>query len=125
MGAVESGGASADFDDDGDADGTDFLVWQQNVSRLAPAGMREKGDADLDGDVDSEDLEHWKGQITGVTTALRVTMVSSTEKTETEAIRLAAAVDAVYAAGDFTVLFDLPFESDFINSRMSRRLRPK
>jgi hypothetical protein len=46
---------SADFDEDGDVDGHDFLTWQRNLGTLvgAPHG---NGDADGDGDVDVDDL---------------------------------------------------------------------
>jgi hypothetical protein len=46
---------SADFDEDGDVDGSDFLTWQKNLGKLLGATHGE-GDADGDGDVDSEDL---------------------------------------------------------------------
>jgi len=53
----------ADFDGDGDVDGTDFLTWQQNYltgSTLA------QGDANGDGLVNDVDLQIWEGQF-GVT----------------------------------------------------------
>lgn len=46
---------SADFDEDGDVDGRDFLTWQRNLGTLLGAAHGE-GDADGDGDVDSDDL---------------------------------------------------------------------
>ena len=46
---------SADFDEDGDVDGVDFLTWQRNVGTLLNAAHGE-GDADGDGDVDDADL---------------------------------------------------------------------
>jgi hypothetical protein len=46
---------SADFDEDGDADGEDFRRWQRGLGK----GVGE-GDADRDGDVDQDDLELWK-----------------------------------------------------------------
>ena len=50
---------SADFDEDGDVDGGDFLAWQRHVGKLLDAG-HEQGDADGDGDVDGDDLSAWK-----------------------------------------------------------------
>ncbi|NOZ39229.1 MAG: hypothetical protein GXP24_03275 [Planctomycetes bacterium] len=47
--------ASADFDEDGDTDGADFLAWQLGYGTLIDA-TRADGDADGDGDVDSDDL---------------------------------------------------------------------
>ena len=53
--------ASADFDNDGDVDGYDFLVWQTNF--FTPSGATPNdGDADLDGDVDGEDFLVWQLQ---------------------------------------------------------------
>ena len=52
--------ATADFDDDNDVDGSDFLTWQRGVRTAG--GMRGIGDADADGDVDGADLTVWKQQ---------------------------------------------------------------
>jgi len=49
----------ADFDNDNDVDGADFLIWQQN---LGTGTMQSQGDADGDGDVDGDDLGIWEGQ---------------------------------------------------------------
>ena len=46
---------SADFDEDGDVDGVDFLTWQRGVGALLGASHAD-GDADGDGDVDKVDL---------------------------------------------------------------------
>jgi len=46
---------SADFDEDGDTDGADFLTWQRGFGTLINA-TRASGDADGDGDVDEDDL---------------------------------------------------------------------
>ena len=54
--------ADADFDQDGDVDGSDFLTWQQN---LGSAGGLSQGDATGDGFVDAEDLEYWSQQYGG------------------------------------------------------------
>lgn len=47
----------ADFDDDGDVDGNDFLVWQRGAGN---SGSGETGDANGDGMVDGADLEMWE-----------------------------------------------------------------
>ncbi len=47
--------ASADFDEDGDIDGSDFLTWQRGFGTLLGASHAD-GDSDGDGDVDSDDL---------------------------------------------------------------------
>ena len=49
----------ADFDNDGDVDGEDFLVWQRNFPLLSGA-TADIGDADGDGDVDGEDFLIWQ-----------------------------------------------------------------
>ena len=50
-------GTTADFDIDGDADGQDFMIWQQN---LGASGNRKIGDASGNGTVGSEDLDTLK-----------------------------------------------------------------
>jgi hypothetical protein len=53
----------ADFDVDGDVDGSDFLTWQQNLGTTAGA-LRTAGNSNVgdDGDVDAEDLAVWRAQ---------------------------------------------------------------
>jgi hypothetical protein len=48
---------SADFDEDGDVDGSDFLAWQRGYGTLLGATHAD-GDADGDRDVDRDDLTH-------------------------------------------------------------------
>ncbi len=52
---------SADFDNDGDVDGEDFLSWQRGLLTANPT----LGDADGDGDVDGDDLNIWVQQYGG------------------------------------------------------------
>jgi len=49
---------SADFDDDADVDGADFLAWQRGLG-IAEDALLSQGDADADGDVDRVDLVVW------------------------------------------------------------------
>lgn len=50
---------SADFDEDGDVDGNDFLALQRGYG--TPIGAQHaQGDADRDGDVDDDDLNLWE-----------------------------------------------------------------
>jgi hypothetical protein len=50
----------ADFDDDGDVDGRDFMIWQRGFGRSGPEVERQHGDATGDGDVDGNDLAVWQ-----------------------------------------------------------------
>jgi hypothetical protein len=52
--------ATADFDDDGDVDGNDFLTWQRGFG-MTGAELGD-GDANADGDVDGDDLGTWQSQ---------------------------------------------------------------
>lgn len=54
-------GFTADFDNDNDIDGADFLIWQQHVGTSSGA-VNGDGDADGDADVDGDDLAAWKTQ---------------------------------------------------------------
>jgi hypothetical protein len=53
---------SADFNDDGDVDGADFLAWQRGVG-LVEGATRGDGDANGDGAVDAADLAVWSGEV--------------------------------------------------------------
>ena len=52
---------AGDFDDDGDVDGDDFLVWQNGMP-TASGAAKSGGDADGDGDVDGDDFLIWQNQ---------------------------------------------------------------
>ncbi len=54
---------SADFDTDGDIDGSDFLAWQRGLGALNAS--KSNGDADNDQDVDAADLATWTSQFGG------------------------------------------------------------
>jgi hypothetical protein len=55
---------NADFDNDGDVDGADFLTWQRN---LGATGQPDKstGDATGDGNVNAADLAEWQLHFAG------------------------------------------------------------
>ena len=54
---------SADFDTDGDIDGSDFLAWQRGFN--TQNASKSQGDADNDQDVDAVDLATWETQFGG------------------------------------------------------------
>jgi hypothetical protein len=60
---LSAGGAegTADFDDDGDVDGQDYLIWQRGLGLTGAANLAD-GDADDDNDVDGADLAVWQAQ---------------------------------------------------------------
>jgi hypothetical protein len=53
--------SNANFDIDGDIDGSDFLAWQRGYSTVFGASLAD-GDANGDHDVDGEDLTVWHNQ---------------------------------------------------------------
>jgi hypothetical protein len=60
--------ANADFDDDGDVDGEDFLVWQRGVGITSGAQL-DDGDANGDGAVNAADLTVWKNNFASAAAA--------------------------------------------------------
>lgn len=52
---------TADFDDDSDVDGRDFLIWQRGFGITTGAELGD-GDSNADGDVDGDDLGVWQDQ---------------------------------------------------------------
>lgn len=57
--AFTSAVIDADFDNNQQVDGDDFLIWQRQFGTV---GKRLLGDADRDDDVDGADLGHWQDQ---------------------------------------------------------------
>lgn len=60
-GSAQSTTRSADFDRDGDVDGTDFMTWQRSAGMQFRAEF-SLGDSDGDQDIDSDDLSTWASQ---------------------------------------------------------------
>jgi hypothetical protein len=56
---------SSDFDNDGDADGSDFLTWQRGLGATGAAATPAAGNADGDTDIDGADLAVWRGEFGG------------------------------------------------------------
>jgi hypothetical protein len=61
---------SADFDGDGDVDGTDFLACQTRVNQST--SVNPGGDANVDGRVNADDLAVWQSQFESVADAMAV-----------------------------------------------------
>jgi hypothetical protein len=57
-------GLTADFDNDNDVDGTDFLAWQRGVG-IATGATKAQGDSNGDGDVDQDDFKEWRSAFGG------------------------------------------------------------
>jgi hypothetical protein len=61
--------STADFDADGDVDGTDFTIWQRNLGLMSGA-TRYQGDANRDQKVDAADLAIWRTGFGAATAAV-------------------------------------------------------
>ncbi len=70
---------NADFDADGDVDGTDFLIWQRGFGIDSGATLAQ-GDANSDGKVNAADMTIWQGQF-GITSPAQATLASVPEPT--------------------------------------------
>jgi hypothetical protein len=55
---TSKGAMPADFDDDNDIDGFDFMAWQRGFGMTTGAEPTD-GDANRDGAVDGQDKDHW------------------------------------------------------------------
>ena len=53
---------SADFNNDTDVDGLDFLTWQRGFGPVSSTTLPSDGDADFDSDVDRFDFEYWESK---------------------------------------------------------------
>jgi hypothetical protein len=99
--------ASADFDDDDDVDGHDFLAWQRGLGAVTGAAKID-GDSNADGDVDINDLEVWKTQFGAARPAETADSPAATFGPSPDLASSAAeraVLEAIYSAGDFSQLF--------------------
>jgi hypothetical protein len=105
---LQAAAPSADFDDDDDVDGSDFLAWQRGLGLTGAAATRANGNADGDGDVDGDDLAAWKAQFglaQGALASEDHPSLALPLKGRGPEDSMAGAADAVFAVGDFTQLF--------------------
>ena len=86
---------SADFDEDGDIDGIDFLTWQSGFGQIVGA-TRADGDTNGDGDVDQDDLTFLQTELLSANPALAVSLFGIPEPT---GIALASAAFILLSAG--------------------------
>jgi hypothetical protein len=70
----DSAADAGDWNRDGSVDGTDFLVWQQN---LGGSGLDVPGDATFDDLVDENDLLRWKANFGAPSTSVPATKADS------------------------------------------------
>jgi hypothetical protein len=96
--------AAGDVDADGDADGADFLAWQRAL------GTRDGWvDADDSGAVNGGDLDVWTEHFGGGAVASSVqTPVTELRSKPRTAVSGTTVLDELFAAGDFTGLYDEP-----------------
>ena len=101
IGAVETVflpiGPSADFDNDGDVDEADYLLWQSGFGTASP--VRANGDANLDGRVDAADYTLWRNQLGSFSggNLVAASLIASSEAQQSQA-QAAAAPRAVSTA---------------------------
>ena len=91
-----------DYDGDGVVDGADMLAWQRNLGATSVPAAGTGADWDTSGAIDAGDLEAWMEHF-GVP--------STTPPAESIAAGRVAALDAIYAAGDFSQLYATDAES--------------
>jgi hypothetical protein len=54
--------ADADFDNDGDVDGADWLILQRGLGRTGAQATNANGNTDGDSDIDAADVTNWKSR---------------------------------------------------------------
>lgn len=97
IGAYESQAPpSADFNQDGDVDGSDFLAWQRGFGTTSGALLAD-GNSDDDEDVDASDLAVWVATYGQSTTPLQ-TQTAGVADAEVAAPAIDAALAMLYSA---------------------------
>jgi hypothetical protein len=74
----EGPAVQGDFDNDGDVDGRDFLIWQRGFGTVQLTASAEDGDADADRDVDAGDLTVWRSNY-GASQTFQAALIQATE----------------------------------------------
>jgi hypothetical protein len=108
---------SGDYDGNEVVDGSDFLAWQRQLGASAnPAGSG--ADGNHSGTVDGADLAVWSDHFGQGAASVAEALAASRDSSAVAATSGQSALQAVYAAGDFTSLF-----ADARTYRPARRLR--
>ncbi len=102
---------SADFDEDGDVDGRDFLAWQRGFGTPAPTAVKSQGDADNDLDVDGADLSVWQLQYGTVPGPLVATL--AVEDTIEAEVQFVSAVDDPFS--NYQAVLDAAMAWEFLS----------
>jgi ELWxxDGT repeat protein len=98
FGSLSDDSLAGDYNADGVVDGADFLAWQRTLGAAAnPAGSGADGDSS--GMIDAGDLGVWQSDFG------EGASVAAATSAQASRARDSAALDALYAAGDFTSLF--------------------
>jgi hypothetical protein len=101
---------SADFDLNGVVDGADFLSWQRGLG--AANATLNQGNSDGDTDIDHSDLAAWRVHVGSTAVGNNAALSHAANAGAAAAVRAPTTlVDAVYAAGDFTSLWNAPTAS--------------
>lgn len=69
-GHLASASLKADFNQDGDVDGRDFLVWQRNFGTFGPSVTTAMGNANTDSIIDADDLAVWQAEFGNTSSTL-------------------------------------------------------
>lgn len=122
----EIGNPIADFDSDGDVDGSDFLAWQRGFSKPSNVSLTD-GDANGNGSVGANDLQIWTtqyGQPVALQASLLATSSASTESTSTTEPLATQQPDALFAeAANLSSLAFWAIDS-LENTRVAPRIQP-
>jgi len=87
---------SADFDNDNDIDGADFLAWQRGFNKPSNV-IKADGDADNDGDVDGTDLGLWGAQFGGPASLLAGASSPSASVDKLLSLESPAVIEAIFS----------------------------
>lgn len=105
---IQTPPASADFDADGDVDGSDFLSWQRGLGTYVVARPGD-GDADFDGNVLADDLAAWRAGFGTPNPSTEATLLPPTKVPASSLLALAGASTSVSPTG--TAIREAPVRS--------------